>query len=105
MKITLADGRTIENGKLLGTDPKTDLAVVKIKADRLIPANWGDSDELEKGDWIMAFGSPFGYVGSMTHGIVAPSTARRRHPRPARATRTSSRSTPRSTPATAAARS
>jgi serine protease Do len=71
MTITLADGRQIENGKVVGTDAKTDLAVVKIEAERLIAARWGDSDELQKGDWIMAFGSPFGYVGSMTHGIVS----------------------------------
>src|SRR3989440_4919526 len=69
--ITLADGRTLENGKVVGTDPKTDLAVVKVEADRVIAAKWGDSDELQKGDWVMAFGSPFGYVGSMTHGIVS----------------------------------
>ncbi len=71
MKITLSDGRTIDNGKLVGADPKTDIAVVKITADHVIPAKWGDSDQLQKGDWIMAFGSPFGYVGSMTHGIVS----------------------------------
>ena len=71
MLITLSDGREIRNGKLLGTDPKTDLAVIEIKADRLSPAKWGNSDDLQKGDWIMAFGSPFGYVGSMTHGIVS----------------------------------
>jgi serine protease Do len=71
MIITLSDGREIRNGKLLGTDPKTDLAVIEIKADRLSPAKWGNSDDLQKGDWIMAFGSPFGYVGSMTHGIVS----------------------------------
>lgn len=69
--ITLADGRVVKNGKLLGADAKSDLAVVKIQADGLIPAKWGDSSELEKGDWILAFGSPFGYVGSMTHGIVS----------------------------------
>ncbi len=71
MLITLADGRTIENATVVGTDAKTDLAVLKIKSDRLSPAKWGDSDQLQKGDWIMAFGSPFGYVGSMTHGIVS----------------------------------
>lgn len=71
MTITLADGREVKGAKLVGADPKSDLAVVKISADRLIPAKWGDSDELQKGDWIMAFGSPFGYVGSMTHGIVS----------------------------------
>jgi len=71
MTITLYDGRTTKKAKLLGTDPKSDLAVIQIEADRLIPAKWGDSDNLEKGDIIMAFGSPFGYVGSMTHGIVS----------------------------------
>lgn len=71
MVITLSDGREIKNGKLLGADPKTDLAVVVVEAERLSPAKWGNSDELQKGDWVMAFGSPFGYVGSMTHGIVS----------------------------------
>jgi serine protease Do len=71
MTVTLSDGREIKKAKLLGADPKSDLAVVRIEADRLIAAKWGDSDQLEKGDLIMAFGSPFGYVGSMTHGIVS----------------------------------
>jgi serine protease Do len=71
MVVTLSDGREIRDAKLVGADPKTDLAVVKIEADRIIPAKWGDSDTLEKGDVILAFGSPFGYVGSMTHGIVS----------------------------------
>jgi len=71
LTVTLADGRRIENGKVLGADAKTDLAVLQIEAERVIAAKWGDSDTLEKGDWIMAFGSPFGYIGSMTHGIVS----------------------------------
>src|SRR2546423_8128630 len=71
MIITLSDGRKIKKAKVLGTDPKSDLAVVQIEADKLIPAKWGDSDQLEKGDVIFAFGSPFGYIGSMTHGIVS----------------------------------
>ena len=71
MLVTLSDGRQVKNGKVVGTDPKSDLAVVQVDADRLIPAKWGDSSELTKGDWIVAFGSPFGYVGSMTHGIVS----------------------------------
>jgi serine protease Do len=71
MIITLADGRQLKTGKVVGTDPKTDLAVVKVEAERLIPAKWGDSSAVQKGDWIVAFGSPFGYVGSMTHGIVS----------------------------------
>jgi serine protease Do len=71
LTIFLSDGRVIKDGKVLGADPKSDLAVIQITADRLIPATWGDSDELEKGDWVLAFGSPFDYVGSMTHGIVS----------------------------------
>lgn len=71
MQIALNDGRLIENGKLVGADEKTDIAVLKIEAENLKAAKWGDSDELDKGDWVLAFGSPFGYVGSMTHGIVS----------------------------------
>ncbi len=71
VSVVLNDGRQIEDATVVGTDPKTDVAVLKIKADRLIPAKWGDSDTLEKGDLIVAFGSPFGYVGSMSHGIVS----------------------------------
>jgi serine protease Do len=71
IQITLHDGRVLENGTVVGADAKTDLAVVKVEVDRVIPAKWGNSDDLQKGDWIMAFGSPFGYVGSMTHGIVS----------------------------------
>jgi len=71
LSITLADGRVITNGKVLGTDPKTDLAVIKVSVDRVIPAKWGDSGTLSKGDWVLAFGSPLEYVGSMTHGIVS----------------------------------
>jgi serine protease Do len=71
MIITLNDGRKIENGKVIGTDPKTDLAVIRVDVSNVIAAPWGNSDDLQKGDWIMAFGSPFGYVGSMTHGIVS----------------------------------
>ena len=70
LMVTLADGRQIK-GTTLGADAKSDLAVVKISADHLIAAKWGDSDQLEQGDWVLAFGSPFGYVGSMTHGIVS----------------------------------
>jgi serine protease Do len=71
MTVTLSDGRAITKTKLVGADPKSDLAVVKIEVDHVIPAVWGNSDDLQKGDWILAFGSPFGYIGSMTHGIIS----------------------------------
>ncbi|HVT87875.1 MAG TPA: trypsin-like peptidase domain-containing protein [Tepidisphaeraceae bacterium] len=77
MTVTLSDGREIKIATVVGTDPKSDLAVVKIEADHLVTAKWGDSETLEKGDIILAFGAPFGYVGSMTHGIVS---ALDRHP-------------------------
>jgi serine protease Do len=69
--ITLADGTVIKHGRLMGNDSKTDLAVVRVKADNLIAAHWGNSDELQKGDWVLAFGCPLGYAGTMTHGIVS----------------------------------
>ena len=68
--VTLADGRTVE-GSVVGTDPQSDLAVVVISAENLIAAEWGNSDTLRKGDWVLAFGSPFNFVGSMTAGIVS----------------------------------
>ena len=68
--VTLADGRSID-AQVLGTDAETDLAVLRIEAENLIAAEWGDSDTLRKGDWVLAFGSPFGFVGSMTAGIVS----------------------------------
>ncbi|HEX2973607.1 MAG TPA: trypsin-like peptidase domain-containing protein, partial [Tepidisphaeraceae bacterium] len=71
LDVTLGDGQTIENAKVVGTDPATDLAVVKIEADNLKAAGWGSSSSMQPGDFILAFGTPFGYVGSMTHGIVS----------------------------------
>lgn len=68
--VTLSDGREIP-GTTIGHDAKADLAVVRIRAEHLIPAHWGDSDLMDRGDWVLAFGSPFQYVGSMTHGIVS----------------------------------
>jgi serine protease Do len=70
LTVTLSDGRQIQ-GTTIGHDAKADLAIVRIKADHLIPAKWGDSDLMDRGDWVLAFGSPLRYVGSMTHGIVS----------------------------------
>jgi serine protease Do len=69
--VTLFDGRLIEDAEVVGTDPRTDLAVLKIKSDGLVGAKWADSESLDKGDIVLAFGAPFGYVGSMTQGIVS----------------------------------
>lgn len=58
--------------KVLGTDPKTDLAVLKIEGAKGLPfAAWGDSDAAEVGDWAIAIGSPFALDQSVTVGIIS----------------------------------
>ena len=58
--------------KVIGRDAKTDIAVIKIDAKgKLSAANFGDSDNLEVGEWVMAIGNPFGLDGSVTSGIVS----------------------------------
>jgi serine protease Do len=68
--VTLADG-TKYSAKVIGVDPKTDLAVIKIDAKDLQPAVLGDSDQVEVGQWVCAFGSPFGLSQTMTQGIIS----------------------------------
>jgi len=68
--VRLDDGRDLK-AKVIGTDPKTDLAVIKVDADHLTYANFGDSDATEVGDWVLAFGSPLGYSQTMTQGIIS----------------------------------
>ena len=71
-EVQYPDGRTYL-GRVVGMDPHTDLAVLRIDADpaRQKPITIGDSDALEVGDWVAAIGSPFGFSGSMTVGIVS----------------------------------
>jgi serine protease Do len=58
--------------KVIGQDQETDLAVIKIDLDRSVPiAKMGNSDSMEVGDWVLAIGSPFGQVGTVTAGIVS----------------------------------
>lgn len=71
LMVTLADGRTITEARVIGTDPNTDLAVIEVVGEGLIAARWGNSDALLKGDIVLAFGSPFGYEGTITQGIVS----------------------------------
>ncbi|MGD8453308.1 MAG: trypsin-like peptidase domain-containing protein [Phycisphaerae bacterium] len=68
--VTLNNERTYE-ARLVGIDPKTDLAVVKIDATDLHPLVFGDSDKAEVGDWVVAIGAPFGLSQTVTHGIVS----------------------------------
>ena len=74
--VALGDGR-IAKAKVVGTDPETDLAVLKIAADRLRPINFGDSESLQVGDMVLAIGNPFGVGQTVTQGIVS-ATGRQR---------------------------
>lgn len=59
------------DGEVVGTDPKTDVAVVKIDGDDLPTAALADSDSLRVGDWVIAIGGPFGLENTVTAGIVS----------------------------------
>ncbi|MGA2374871.1 MAG: Do family serine endopeptidase [Candidatus Sulfotelmatobacter sp.] len=60
------------DAKVIGEDQETDLAVIKIDLDRPVPsAKMGNSDSMQVGDWVLAIGSPFGQVGTVTAGIVS----------------------------------
>lgn len=70
--VSLPDGRTVK-GKVLGADAVTDLAVVKIDADNLTVATFGDSDTLQVGEPAIAIGNPLGleFRGSVTAGVIS----------------------------------
>ncbi|MEZ5667317.1 MAG: Do family serine endopeptidase [Alphaproteobacteria bacterium] len=69
--VTLHDGQSYD-ATLIGTDPSTDIAVVKIDSDETFPAvAWGESDSLRIGNWVVAIGGPFGLSGTVTAGIVS----------------------------------
>jgi putative serine protease PepD len=71
VQVTLSDGRSVK-ATIVGTDPKTDLAVVKAQGvSGLTPAKFGDSGSLRVGDTVLAIGSPLGLEGSVTEGIVS----------------------------------
>lgn len=68
--VKLADRREIV-AKLIGSDPSTDVAVLKITADNLPAVSIGDPNKLKVGEWVLAIGSPFGFDQSVTAGIVS----------------------------------
>ena len=71
VKVKLQDG-TEYVGTDIKTDPRTDVAIVHIKADRKLPTiHLGDSDSVEVGDWVLAVGSPFGLNATVTAGIIS----------------------------------
>ncbi|KPQ26096.1 DegQ family serine endoprotease [Halomonas sp. HL-93] len=68
--VRLNDRREL-TAELIGSDPQTDVALLKVDADALPTLNLGDSDELRVGEWVAAIGSPFGFDHSVTAGIVS----------------------------------
>jgi len=63
---------TLLEAELVGSDEKTDLALLKVKSDEPLPAtSWGASDKTRIGDWVVAIGNPFGLGGTVTAGIVS----------------------------------
>ncbi len=70
IQVSLTDKRTF-SAKLVGADPKTDLALLKISASDLPTLPLGDSDKLEVGQFVLAVGNPFGLSGTVTMGIVS----------------------------------
>lgn len=72
ISVSFADGRTLD-GKVVGTDPATDLAVVKVEATGLPAADFGDSDSLLVGEPAIAIGNPLGmeFRGSVTVGVIS----------------------------------
>ena len=70
IEVTLSDSRRAR-GKVIGTDPDTDLAILRIQLDRLPVIVWGNSDSLQVGDRVLAIGNPFGVGQTVTSGIVS----------------------------------
>jgi serine protease Do len=71
VEVTLQDNSKYP-AKIIGRDPKTDIALLKIKADKPMPyVSFGDSGASQVGDWVMAVGNPFGLGGTVTTGIIS----------------------------------
>jgi Do/DeqQ family serine protease len=70
INVTLNDKRSF-NARVIGTDPNTDIALIKIEADDLHPVVFGDSEKLKIGEWVLAVGNPFDLTSTVTAGIVS----------------------------------
>jgi serine protease Do len=71
IKIVMSDGKTEYDARIIGRDPQTDVAVLKVDDAKLKPITLADSDKLEVGDVVLAIGNPFGVGQTVTHGIIS----------------------------------
>lgn len=70
--VNFPDGSKLTVDKVLGVDPKTDLALLKVTPKAPLPfVKWGDSSKMRVGDWVMAIGNPFGLGGSLSVGVIS----------------------------------
>jgi serine protease Do len=69
--VELKDGRTFTNAKLIGTDPESEVALIKIEGDHFPVLPMGDSGQIEIGDWVIAIGNPFGLSETVTVGVIS----------------------------------
>src|SRR6202167_3157497 len=70
IRVTMSN-REVLPAKVIGTDPLTDLAVIKVKGSNLPSVPWGDSAKLQQGQTVLAFGNPYGFQFTVTRGIVS----------------------------------
>jgi serine protease Do len=70
IKVTLIDKRSFK-GHIVGADPKADISVIRIDANDLPVARWGDSEKLQVGEFVLAIGSPYGLSNTVTMGIIS----------------------------------
>ena len=76
--VKLSDGTPIHDVRVIGRDPLTDLAVLKLEGGPYVAAQWGDSDDLETGDAVLAVGNPYGLDRTVTSGIISATGRRAR---------------------------
>ncbi|MCF6154865.1 MAG: PDZ domain-containing protein [Candidatus Brocadia sp.] len=65
------DGEQYKDVKIVGIDPNTDIAVIKIEGEDFLPLEFGNSEDVQVGDWVIAIGSPFGYQQTVSAGIIS----------------------------------
>ena len=72
INVSLSSSKETYTAKIIGKDERTDTALIKITASKNLPfVNLGDSDHLQVGEWVAAFGNPFGHSNSMSKGIIS----------------------------------